>query len=213
MPLHAPDPQKARPARRGPCRRRDARRHWRAHSPTSDGLRRAAAPRSRRHPSPGEALAGRPTPRVREAMFTALAESRRPTARRSCCPICGVDDANMRTGALDALRAMPQAAQAIPAGAARRPGPGRAAAGLRCSCAARGRRRWTALACARCLKPRPRPTSARPRWRSLAEIGDAAARAGPGALRRTISRRSVPGVRDQGRAERLRGRRRASWLS
>ena len=63
-------------------------------------------------PSLGEALACERDARVREAIFTALAWIATPEAAGIVLPYLRVDDASSRTGALDALRAMPQAAQA-----------------------------------------------------------------------------------------------------
>ena len=47
--------------------------------------------------------------RVREAMFTSLARIGSPASVTAIIPLLRVDDANLRTGALDALRAMPDA--------------------------------------------------------------------------------------------------------
>ena len=60
-------------------------------------------------PSLGEALARERDARVREAIFTALARIATPESAGVVLPYLRVDDANTRTGALDALRAMPQA--------------------------------------------------------------------------------------------------------
>lgn len=55
-------------------------------------------------------------PRVREAIFTTLARLGTPEAAAAVLPHMRADDANLRTGALDALRAMPKAAAAhVPA--------------------------------------------------------------------------------------------------
>jgi HEAT repeat protein len=48
-------------------------------------------------------------PRVREAMLTSLAKSGTPEAVAAVLPHLRSDDAGLRTGALDALRAMPSA--------------------------------------------------------------------------------------------------------
>jgi HEAT repeat protein len=49
--------------------------------------------------------------RVREAMFTSLARIGTPQSAAVAAPYLRSDDAEVRTGALDALRAMPQAAR------------------------------------------------------------------------------------------------------
>lgn len=56
------------------------------------------------------ALATEADPRVREAIFTNLARIGSPEALAAVLPHLRADDANRRTGALDALRAMPKAA-------------------------------------------------------------------------------------------------------
>ncbi len=62
-----------------------------------------------------EALAGalgaETDPRVREAMFTSLARIGTPQSAAVAAPYLRSDDAQVRTGALDALRAAPQAAR------------------------------------------------------------------------------------------------------
>ena len=60
-------------------------------------------------PSLAEALAHEREARVREAIFTALARIATPESVRIVLPYLRVDDANMRTGAMDALRAMQDA--------------------------------------------------------------------------------------------------------
>jgi HEAT repeat protein len=60
-------------------------------------------------PSLGEALVRERDLRVREAIFTALVRIATPESAGVLLPYLRVDDANIRTGALDALRAMPQA--------------------------------------------------------------------------------------------------------
>jgi HEAT repeat protein len=57
-------------------------------------------------PSLGEALAHERDARVREAIFTALAQIATPESALAILPYLRVDDANTRTGAMDALRAM-----------------------------------------------------------------------------------------------------------
>ena len=52
------------------------------------------------------ALANEKTPRVREAMFTALARIATPAAAEAVLPFVRSDDARVRTEALDALAAM-----------------------------------------------------------------------------------------------------------
>ena len=58
----------------------------------------------------GKALAAEKDERVREAIFTTLTRIRTPDSVRAVMPHLRSDDANLRTGALDALRAMPEAA-------------------------------------------------------------------------------------------------------
>ena len=60
-------------------------------------------------PSLGEALAREREARVREAIFTALARIATPESALTILPYLRVDDANTRTGAMDALRAMQDA--------------------------------------------------------------------------------------------------------
>jgi HEAT repeat protein len=67
------------------------------------GLPDALAPLS-------EALLRERVPRVREAIFTALAKIGTPEAAAAVLPHLRSDDAAQRTAALDALRAMPSAA-------------------------------------------------------------------------------------------------------
>lgn len=54
----------------------------------------------------GEALAREKSPRVREALFTALARIATPQSVETVLPFLRYDDANVRTGACDALAAM-----------------------------------------------------------------------------------------------------------
>lgn len=56
------------------------------------------------------ALSVERVPRVREAMFTALAKIATPESASAALPFLRSDDAALRTQALDALRAMPAAA-------------------------------------------------------------------------------------------------------
>jgi HEAT repeat protein len=58
------------------------------------------------------ALAAETTPRVREAIFTGLARVATPASAAVVVPYVRSDDSEIRTGALDALRAMPQATAA-----------------------------------------------------------------------------------------------------
>lgn len=58
-----------------------------------------------------DALRVETDPRVREAMFTSLARLATPRAAAVAAPYLRSDDAEVRTGALDALRAMPRAAR------------------------------------------------------------------------------------------------------
>src|SRR5580658_810367 len=55
------------------------------------------------------ALLGETDPRVREAMFTSLARASTVESAAAVLPHLRSDDAEVRTGALDALRAMPDA--------------------------------------------------------------------------------------------------------
>jgi HEAT repeat protein len=57
-----------------------------------------------------DALSRERIPRVREAIFTALAKFATPDSAAVTLPYLRSDDAAERTGALDALRAMPKAA-------------------------------------------------------------------------------------------------------
>jgi HEAT repeat protein len=56
-----------------------------------------------------DALSREPAPRIREAIFTSLARIRTPESAEAVLPFLASDDASMRAGALDALRAMPAA--------------------------------------------------------------------------------------------------------
>jgi hypothetical protein len=60
-------------------------------------------------PALAVALARESDLRVREAIFTALARIATPESAAAVLPYLRSDDANTRTGALDALRAMPRA--------------------------------------------------------------------------------------------------------
>jgi HEAT repeat protein len=57
----------------------------------------------------GAALATEADERVRTAMFTSLTRVAQPASVEAVLPYLRSDDANLRTGALDALRAMPRA--------------------------------------------------------------------------------------------------------
>jgi HEAT repeat protein len=57
-----------------------------------------------------DALLTEADPRVREAIFTSLARAATPSSAAAVLPYLRSDDAEVRTGALDALRAMPEAA-------------------------------------------------------------------------------------------------------
>jgi len=57
----------------------------------------------------GKALATEAEPRVREAIFTSLARIGTPASAAVAAPYVRSDDSEVRTGALDALRAMPEA--------------------------------------------------------------------------------------------------------
>lgn len=56
-----------------------------------------------------DALSREANPRVREAIFTGLARIRTSESAEAVLPYLGSDDASVRAGALDALRAMPVA--------------------------------------------------------------------------------------------------------
>jgi len=56
-----------------------------------------------------DALSGESHPRVREAIFTGLARIGTVGSAEAVVPFLRSDDSNLRTGALDALRAMPAA--------------------------------------------------------------------------------------------------------
>ena len=60
-------------------------------------------------PSLAEALVHERDARVREAIFTALARIGASESAKVVLPYLRLNDANMRTGAMDALRAMPDA--------------------------------------------------------------------------------------------------------
>ena len=68
---------------------------------------RASADRPEAVPALAHALAHENDVRVREAIFTALARIATAESVLAVLPYIGSDDANLRTGALDALRAMP----------------------------------------------------------------------------------------------------------
>jgi HEAT repeat protein len=62
-----------------------------------------------------EAISRESDPRVREAIFTSLARIRTPQSAEAVLQYLRSDDSNLRTGAVDALRAMPDAvAEYIP---------------------------------------------------------------------------------------------------
>ena len=70
---------------------------------------RAAAERADGLTLLADALPRESDPRVREAIFTGLARLATPESAAVVVPYLRSDDANLRTGAVDALRAMPQA--------------------------------------------------------------------------------------------------------
>jgi HEAT repeat protein len=70
-----------------------------------------------------EALAHERDARVREAIFTALARIATPESANVVMPYLRLDDANTRTGAMDALRAMPDACQLFLLGLLQDPDP------------------------------------------------------------------------------------------
>ncbi len=72
---------------------------------------RAAADVPASLPALVQALAHESQPRVREALFTALARIATPESALAALPYLKSDDANIRTCALDSLRAMPEAAK------------------------------------------------------------------------------------------------------
>jgi HEAT repeat protein len=59
-----------------------------------------------------EAVSRESVPRIREAIFTALARIRTPESAEAVLKYLRSDDSSIRTGALDALRAMPDAVAA-----------------------------------------------------------------------------------------------------
>lgn len=63
-----------------------------------------------------QALLQESEPRVREAIFTSLARIRTPASAAVIAPCLKSDDPDVRTGALDALRAMPDATAPLLAG-------------------------------------------------------------------------------------------------
>jgi len=73
---------------------------------------RAAADSSANVPALSLALARESDPRVREAIFTALARIATAESAQAVLPYLRSDDANIRIAALDALLAMPRAAEA-----------------------------------------------------------------------------------------------------
>ncbi|MBR0736997.1 HEAT repeat domain-containing protein [Bradyrhizobium liaoningense] len=56
-----------------------------------------------------DALSREADPRVREAIFTSITRTRTPESAAALLPYLHSDDASLRAGALDALRAMPEA--------------------------------------------------------------------------------------------------------
>jgi HEAT repeat protein len=72
---------------------------------------RAAADVPASLPALAQALAQEREPRVREAIFTALARIATPESALAVLPYLRSDEASIRIGALDALRAMPEAAK------------------------------------------------------------------------------------------------------
>jgi len=73
---------------------------------------RAAAERPNGLALLAEALPHESDPHVREAIFTGLARMATAESAAAVVPYLRSDDANLRTGAIDALRAMPQACRA-----------------------------------------------------------------------------------------------------
>ena len=71
---------------------------------------RAAAERSDGAAMLATALAKETDPRVREAIFTGLVRIATPASAEAVVPYVRSEDANLRTQAIDALRAMPSAA-------------------------------------------------------------------------------------------------------
>jgi HEAT repeat protein len=67
-------------------------------------------------PTLARALAGESDRRVREALFTGLARIGTPESAGAAAAFLRSDDASLRSGALDALRAMPDAAKCQLAG-------------------------------------------------------------------------------------------------
>ena len=83
----------------------------------SDDERWAAARAASEHPHAvsalARALAREREPRVREAIFTSLARIGSAESASALLPFMRCEDASLRTGAIDALRAMPAAAAAL----------------------------------------------------------------------------------------------------
>lgn len=79
----------------------------------SDDARWAAARAAAAHPDAvaalADALACEPEARVRGAIFNSLARIASPESADALVPYLRSDEANLRTGAIDALRAMPEA--------------------------------------------------------------------------------------------------------
>jgi len=61
----------------------------------------------------GEAVAAETAPRVREAIFTALARAATPRSAQIVAPFIRSEDADVRTLAIDALNAMPEATTVV----------------------------------------------------------------------------------------------------
>ena len=137
----------------------------------SAGRRRARRPGSpTASPLLASALAQESDPRVREAIFTGLARIATAESAAAVVPYLRSDDASLRTGAIDALRAMPQAASRHLPPSARRSRCRRAPAELRACARPAGRRRPTGC-CATCSKRETEKNVCAAAVEVLAEIG------------------------------------------
>ena len=155
------------------------------------------------------ALSRESDPRVREAIFTGLARIATAESAAAVLPYLRSDDAGLRTAALDALRAMPQAAAAI----CRLCSPTR----RRCPSAelrarARAARRGGQPAAVRAPRGGDRKERLRRGGRGAGRDRPARGLALPGALRDALRRRPLHRLQHQGRDRRI-WRRRARHVS
>ena len=82
---------------------------WRGHERGALGGRARRGRKARRARAARRCPGAESDPRVREAIFTGLARLATPESAAVVVPYLRSDDARLRTGALDALRAMPEA--------------------------------------------------------------------------------------------------------